>query len=372
MYKLILVDDEYDTGDFLRGFIEEEKIGFQVEQVFCDGLHAWEYMQKNHVDCVITDIKMPLMTGVELAQKIHDAGYAAKVIFLSGYGELNYAIRGIQIGITDYLLKPIDFEKLVCTLKNTVSTLNRETAEQQRMQEAQHIARETFLRDICLGNLDIMRDSYRLSRLNFTIPIEQLAGTVAELQLVGKELDGSEAETRKILSGLFPELYIISKNNSNFFGIKLNAGGVKQENSKQTDEIRFLNEVNFARLSDLPAAYAHLMELCAEKDDATPEVRAVKKYIKEHYMEQFSREDVAAACFVSASYMGRVFKRETGITYIEYLTKVRMENAIIFMKENIPIDKIAGKVGYSSTRHFVRVFKDYTGLSPRDYRRQNF
>lgn len=126
MYRLILVDDEPYTCEILSDFIEQEDIGFKIDASFSDGRQAWEYIQTHPVDCLITDIKMPYMDGIDLVREIHNSKKNIKIILLSAYGEFSYAQQGIKYGVTDYQLKPIDFDKLSETLTKIKIQMDRE------------------------------------------------------------------------------------------------------------------------------------------------------------------------------------------------------------------------------------------------------
>lgn len=139
MYKVILVDDEPNTCDVLKYFIADEAKDFEVSGLFTDGKKAWEYICQNEVDCVITDIKMPCMNGVELSKNIYQSKNNIQVIILSGYGEFEYAQQAIKYGVTDYLLKPIDYDKLLDALKSIKekldSTHNGQKPDKSRLRE---------------------------------------------------------------------------------------------------------------------------------------------------------------------------------------------------------------------------------------------
>ncbi len=106
-------------------------------------------------------------------------------------------------------------------------------------------------------------------------------------------------------------------------------------------------------------------------DEYSAIMEYAEKYIQEHYKEPISRVDIAAACYLSPSHFGRYFKKETGCTFINYLTKVRMQKAVELLSQGVTSAAIAQAVGYSSTRHFGRVFKQEYGCTPGEFRKLN-
>lgn len=97
----------------------------------------------------------------------------------------------------------------------------------------------------------------------------------------------------------------------------------------------------------------------------------IKKYIQEHYADtNLSLTELAKVFFLNPSYLSRTFKKETGTNFIEYLTTVRVENAIALLKEqDMKAFEIAKAVGISDSNYFSTCFKKYTGISVSDYRR---
>lgn len=95
----------------------------------------------------------------------------------------------------------------------------------------------------------------------------------------------------------------------------------------------------------------------------------VREYIKEHYMEDLSRDDVASRFHFSPSYFSIMFKKAFDVTFSEYLTKVRMEKAAhLLIMGNDTISVVAGMTGYNDVKYFLRVFKKYFQCTPKDYR----
>ncbi len=112
---------------------------------------------------------------------------------------------------------------------------------------------------------------------------------------------------------------------------------------------------------------ANLLEYYADKN-LSIYLRNAIEYIQLHYMEDLTIKDVANKLFISESYLTKLFKQEINITFIEYLTQVRIRKSIELMKEsNSPIYIISEQVGYKDYRYFSRVFKKMIGLSPKKY-----
>lgn len=112
MLKMIIVDDERVSREGLLEFIDWSKYDIEVVGTATNGLEGWNLFSAKAPDIVLTDIKMPLMTGVEMAEKIRAVCRETKIILLSAYGEFSYAQKALKAGVDDYLLKPVDESEL--------------------------------------------------------------------------------------------------------------------------------------------------------------------------------------------------------------------------------------------------------------------
>lgn len=93
------------------------------------------------------------------------------------------------------------------------------------------------------------------------------------------------------------------------------------------------------------------------------------EYIKMHIQEDFSLDVVAKILFVNPAYLSRLFKREVGETFTHYMMKLRIENAKKLLKDSyLKIYEISEQVGYKNERYFSRIFKDFEGITPNEYR----
>ena len=112
MYRVLLVEDEEIELETLRDYIDWKKNG--ISRVFTarNGRRALECLEENMADIVITDIQMPGMSGIELAETIVRRGYPCKIVFLTGYDDFSYIHSAFQVNAVDYLLKPFTIEEV--------------------------------------------------------------------------------------------------------------------------------------------------------------------------------------------------------------------------------------------------------------------
>ncbi len=118
MYRPIMVDDETMSTDIIQEIIDFEKYGFELAATFSNGKNALEYVKSNHVDVVITDIKMPVFTGIDLVKGIREFSSDTEILFLTAYPDFEYATFGIDNNIYKYILKPITIQSFTEALIN--------------------------------------------------------------------------------------------------------------------------------------------------------------------------------------------------------------------------------------------------------------
>lgn len=96
-------------------------------------------------------------------------------------------------------------------------------------------------------------------------------------------------------------------------------------------------------------------------------VESTKKYIQDHLQEELSAEFLASLAYVSTTHLHRIFRKEEGMTLVDYITKTRMFYAKELLKDRkIPITAVAAAAGYSNYCYFAKVFKKEFGMTPRE------
>ncbi len=124
MYKVLIVDDEIAARETIAALIDWEKIGFSQVVLAKNGKHALEYFEKDKFDIIITDIQMPIMSGIELIEEIKRISPEQKFIIISCHESFDYARKAIQLGVTDYIIKDlatkVELEALILSMLSDI------------------------------------------------------------------------------------------------------------------------------------------------------------------------------------------------------------------------------------------------------------
>ncbi|WP_299744346.1 response regulator transcription factor [uncultured Rossellomorea sp.] len=131
MIRVMLVDDEPLILEGLKYILDWEDLGFTIVATAKDGLEALKLSREVEFDVLITDIKMPELTGLELIEKINKGKESIKSIILSGFQEFDLVKKGLELGIENYLLKPINEEELLSTILHLKEKIDRISLEEE-------------------------------------------------------------------------------------------------------------------------------------------------------------------------------------------------------------------------------------------------
>lgn len=173
MINAVLVDDEPGQVSEMAAIIQKIRPEFQVLEA-TSGDMALEFLESNPIDVIITDIKMPLMDGLELIQNIVKLQHNIIIVILSGYGEFHYAQRAIQLGVFEYLVKPISkksLETLLCRIHSVITEKKEELEGKKTLQKKlktslpvykEHLFNKWLHNDLCESEWTELSDSFPL------------------------------------------------------------------------------------------------------------------------------------------------------------------------------------------------------------------
>lgn len=137
MYKLIILDDEEIVIKGMQKVFHFPDFGFEVAGTYSNPVQAMQQLEEIHPDLIITDVRMPLMDGLEFAHKARKILPDVEIVILSGYDDFSYAQTAIKIGVSDYLLKPIkkkDFQKMLKEMYQRIEEKIKQVSYMETMQ----------------------------------------------------------------------------------------------------------------------------------------------------------------------------------------------------------------------------------------------
>jgi two-component system, response regulator YesN len=183
-----------------------------------------------------------------------------------------------------------------------------------------------------------------------------------------------ELKNRPEISG--HEILQMAKEVCNLFLFSMRSNKLPIESGDTFLEDFSMNANDFGSIHKLYQYLSDTLVACLQKalEDKkqldTKPIREAKQYIQNNYMKQISLEEVSQTVGFNATYFSSLFKKETGYTFLEYLSEIRINKAKELLKEtNHNVTVICEQVGYSDIKHFTKIFAKHTNLKPNEYRK---
>ncbi len=169
MFKVIIIDDEELVCEFIHQIIEWERLGIECAGCYTSSVEALKAITGTKPDLVITDIRLPVINGISLIKEIRKAGLSTSFIVISGYQDFEYVKQALELGVKNYILKPIDeneLEKTILSVKESVLALKEESSGngydvdglKEKYIKTRKMVKKQMLRDYLLGGLEISEE----------------------------------------------------------------------------------------------------------------------------------------------------------------------------------------------------------------------
>ena len=133
--KVVIADDEVRICQLIQALIDWDSMGMKVVGVAHNGEEACEMVRQTQPDILITDIRMPGCSGLELVKRVKELDSALEVIIISGYAHFEYAQQAISYGVGHYLLKPVNKGELTATLQKLQKKIGERKESELNHQE---------------------------------------------------------------------------------------------------------------------------------------------------------------------------------------------------------------------------------------------
>ncbi|MBS4209360.1 response regulator [Bacillus sp. FJAT-50079] len=349
MWRMVIADDEWFIRESLHRGIDWNELHIHVVGVASDGLEALEVIKNERPHLLLTDIRMPGIDGLELIQQAKEMAPHLRTVIISGFEEFTYAQKALKIGADDYILKPIEEEDLVLIVKRLIDEWEKEKVEML----TQHL----FLGHVI--DLTLFAKQYAFICWESSVPV-QIPIMPGVSCLVHQECEGilfiEEAEKKKEYVRQLDE----------FFKNHQIVGGRSILSEEPTDFQHLYKQALMIKNQ-----YKSNQQKGLFSESPSPiNMEEVIQYIKDHYQESISLQDLAAQFFISDSYFSRIFKEHTGQNFIEYVTEHRITVAKDLLKyTSLKTNEVSSYVGYTDQRYFSQIFKKYTGMTPTAYKK---
>ena len=190
MYKVFLADDEKIIRDGISSSVPWADIGLELSGVAEDGRSALINIRRSRPDIILTDINMPHMNGLEMIERIKKSLPDSKIIIITGYGEFEYAQKAIQLGVDDFILKPVDIPELCNKLRKIASALNNEISKINRIETLKQQAKSADDFRLRKGLMKYIKSLTTWETISNLLPQEmQNAKTCSLLQITIDDFD---------------------------------------------------------------------------------------------------------------------------------------------------------------------------------------
>jgi two-component system response regulator YesN len=206
--KVLIVDDEQLIRNLLKMRIKWEELGFEITGEAASAREALILVEELVPDIIFTDICMPFMDGIEFSRLVIEKFPHIKIVIITGHEEFDYAKKSVKLGISDFILKPINAQEIknvALSLKEKIfaerTHIKEYEALKQQLEENLPYLREKFLNELLQGELDKeeIRDKMEYFKISKNIVSEVFQVAVAEVSETDKVSRSSE-EDRILLS----------------------------------------------------------------------------------------------------------------------------------------------------------------------------
>lgn len=373
MLKVFLVEDEAVIRNSIVRSIDWEKEGFELAGSAGDGELAWPQIRDTRPDIVVTDIRMPFMDGLELSKLVKKELPHTRILILSGFNEFDYAKQAIEIGVSDYLLKPIGADKLLESLHKAGNDIIEERKSQDMIRNYSRRLEEERSRqeeDQTPVNVEEVNPKALNKTTFFDFLISGKKDGIPEfIDRYLDELGRNNLRSVLFRQYVFSDLYLTCNAYLDDIGASKEERASLLGSMEEAGQMASMREHVRERLSEMLERILDYRDR-NRKSQLSSQMLKASAYIRDHYAEdELSLNQVAAEAGMSPTHFSAVFKQETGEGFSEYVTGVRMEAAKrLLATTDLKMTEIAGQAGYHDPHYFSSTFKKTQGMTPKDYR----
>lgn len=400
MYKLLIVEDEPLARQGLRITIPWDKLDIEIVGEARNGLEGFQMATNLKPDIIITDVRMPIKSGIEMIKDLRSCGINSEIVILSGFGEFESAKIAMDNDVISYLLKPVSNEELLDCISKIIERIknkNKASMAKEILDNSIEDLRRKIVRVLVRNEFDSLED------LKKEMVFHSFDFVEHGYFLIGVLDDTSSEETPK-------ELFIFE----NFLDKTMSKHSIKHLGAIYHDKVSFLieemplkqlEEITYEALNQyalkhdatfsigISSLFENVNEIHKSYEEAKgvalnglmkfmnsvqffnesssfypPNLIRALNIIHKEYQSDINVGYVSERLNVSESYLMHLFKEKLGITFNKVLTDTRIRNAKIqLLSGKYRINEVAFNVGFNSEKYFTMIFKKVVGITPSEF-----
>ncbi|EOS23419.1 hypothetical protein C806_02924 [Lachnospiraceae bacterium 3-1] len=191
MIRILIVDDQREEREGIAYLLEKYKYPVETVQA-SNGAEASRYIRSHEVDILFTDIKMPIMNGLDLAKEVNEYDPQIKIIIFSAYGEFEYAKQALVANAVSYLLKPIEIDEFRQLMDDVIDSINKRKVLYEKKQQDDMQNRKNLLYKVLTSGRVEEKEEERLCEILF--PKENTIYGFLDIEFMGNYFERQEDE----------------------------------------------------------------------------------------------------------------------------------------------------------------------------------
>lgn len=359
-FSVLVVDDEKMPREILRSYLPWEELRVDRVEEAEDGAQALEMARLHRPDIVISDVKMPRMTGLEMAAAVRELYPDCKFIFLSGYTDKEYLKGAIKLRAVSYVEKPIDLEELTGVLREVTAEL-----EQQARPDPQLLfyrGEDGDLSSPCRPEVYTF-DKAVFTELSNRIRHKRRKEAMDLLAELYRQIRRCESTPPDVVRNLYCRIVfalLAAAESRSITAVTSQSDYLLYTAARQPTLLLL-----WQSLTDAMQTYFEAVE-----NNAQDLVTRVDTYLEAHLADSdLTVQSMAADLGFVHTYLCSAYKKGSGRTVNHRLTELRMERAKALLADpTLKLYEIAHEVGYTDGKYFVKLFTKEVGIPPRLYR----
>jgi two-component system, response regulator YesN len=356
MFKTLIVDDrDIFLIELKRLKVWGESSGFEITDKANNGGQALELLRKSTYDLVLTDIRMPIVDGLQLLREIKKEKLCPCVVIISEYSEFKYARQGIVLGAFDYLVKPATEESLLELLKRAENYLK--SIQSQENSTLMH-SNENFewaypsAEEKTIINYLKNKDTSVIQLFNTTLDNLYVALT--------DNIIKADIIVKKLYHNIIIAAYEEYKWLNNF---------IDMHYFEEVDYIHDGADNMFKEYYCRKIKYLISFIIKYQPDTTDNNIKDICEYVLNNPETDLKLKVIAEKFFMNNTYLSNSFAIKAGIHYNDYITMVKMTRAeYLFRNTSLKTFEIGYQIGYRDINYFVKQFKKVYGQSTMAYR----